>query len=133
MADGVEGDRKAGQGTGDDVGSVAEEAAKLFGAFSTWAREHGSDAGHGLADAVDQNFANGAPECTFCPICRAVHAVRQCSPEVRQHLVVAAASLMQAASAIMTAVATPPADNDDPATRRDRVEHIDLDSEWEDD
>lgn len=119
MADGVEGDRD----TADDIGSVAEEAAKLFGALSGWARDHG----------LDETLATGAPECTYCPICRAVHAVRECSPEVRQHLVVAAASLIQAASAIMTAVATPPDRNDDPSTRRDTVEHIDLDAEWEDD
>lgn len=143
MAEGLDDDRETGENNGQDIGSVAEEAAKLFGALSGWAREHGSDLGHGMADgvsgaahdafrAVDQSIATGAPECTYCPACRAVHAVRQCSPEVRQHLAVAAASLLQAASALMTAAGTPP-DTSDPATRRDTVEHIDLDAEWEDD
>lgn len=139
MAEGLDDDQE----TGDDIGSVAEEAAKLFGALSGWAREHGSDLGHGMADGVsgaahdafrtiDQNIATGADECNYCPICRAVHAVRQCSPEVRQHLAVAAAALLQAASAITTAMATPP-DSNDPATRRDTVEHIDLDADWDED
>lgn len=122
MAEGLDDDRETGENDGQDIGSVAEEAAKLFGALSGWAREHGSE----------EHLATGAPECTYCPVCRVVHAVRQCSPEVRQHLAVAAASLVQAASALMTAVGTPP-DNGDPATRRDTVEHIDLDAEWEDD
>ena len=34
---------------GDQVGSVSEEAAKLFGALSDWARDHGPD----LGDAED--------------------------------------------------------------------------------
>ena len=31
------------EGDGPEVGSAAEEAAKLFGALSDWARDHGSD------------------------------------------------------------------------------------------
>ena len=36
-----------GEDEGADVGSVAEEAAKLFGALSEWARDHGADPGSG--------------------------------------------------------------------------------------
>jgi len=86
----------------DAVGSAAEEAVKLFGALSDLARERGTDLGvtmAGLAGQaaemardVDQHLSTGAEECRFCPLCRAVHAVRQTSPEVRAHLSAAAAS-----------------------------------------
>ena len=121
---------------GDQVGSVSEEAAKLFGALSDWARDHGPDLGdaedglgnlagraaaavQGLSDHVD----TGAPECAWCPVCRTVHLVRTTSPEVRDHLATAAASLMQAAAGFLAAASTP----------RDRpqpgVEHIHLDGD----
>jgi hypothetical protein len=117
----------------DPVGSVSEEALKLFGALSDWARDHGSDLGQGLSGLadqaaasvrdVDEHLATGAPECTYCPICRTVHAVRQTSPEVRAHLAVAASSLLQAAAGILAAAA--PGD----ARARDGLERIDLDDE----
>ena len=119
----------------DPVGSVSEEALKLFGALSDWARDHGSDLGQGLSGLadqaaasvrdVDEHLATGAPECTYCPICRTVHAVRQTSPEVRAHLAVAASSLLQAAAGILAAAA--------PAGARERggVERIDLDDDMD--
>ena len=132
-------------GTGDDpdeqVGSVADEAVKLFGALSDWAKDHGSDLGEGLsglaahaassARDLDEHIATGSPECTYCPICRTVHAVRQTSPEVRAHLAVAAASLMQAAAGLLaTAV---PDDARAASARGDGIEHIDLDDDPEGD
>ena len=123
--------------TDGQVGSAAEEAAKLFGALSDWARDHGSDlstglsglAGHAAAAARDVNdhVATGSAECQYCPICRTVHAVRQASPEVRTHLAVAASSLMQAAAGILaTAV---PDEARAAAARGDGVEPIDLDAD----
>jgi hypothetical protein len=130
---GDEGQRGRGAGAGrpgdDRVGSVAEEAAKLFGAFSEWAREHDPE----------EHLATGAPqgkvECDWCPVCRAAHLVRECGPEVRTHLTSAAASLLQAAAARVAAAgreaggAPGGAPGGDPG-RRDRsdgFEHIDLD------
>jgi hypothetical protein len=117
----------------EDVGSVGEEAAKLFGALSGWARDHGGDlsdslgdfAGH-AADAVrnvDDHLATGAPECQWCPVCRTVHAIREVSPEVRDHLASAAASLMQAAAGVLAA------SQQQASARQTGVEHIDLDPE----
>jgi len=118
----------------DHVGSVSEEALKLFGALSDWARDHGPDLGQGLSGLADQaaasvhdvneHLATGAPECTYCPICRAVHVVRQTSPEVRAHLAVAASSLLQAAAGLL-ATAVP----DDARGRAGGVERIDLDDD----
>ena len=122
-------------GKREDAGSVAEEAAKLLGALSGWAKTHGGDLGHGLSDIasaaihdVDEHLATGAPECRYCPVCRVVHVVREVSPEVRTHLMMAGANLMQAAAALMaTAV------QDDNDRGSGGVERIDLDDEWPED
>jgi hypothetical protein len=118
----------------DDVGSVGEEAAKLFGALSGWASDHGPELSHGLAGFAGQAAAaardvgehvdTGAAECAYCPVCRTVHALRQASPEVREHLAVAATSLMQAAAGVLAAT-TRGADTG----RSSVVERIDLDGE----
>ena len=131
------------EGPGEQVGSVSEEAAKLLGAFSEWAREHGPDLGEGnganglaglagraaaAVQEVSDHVDTGAPECSWCPVCRTVHLVRATSPEVRDHLASAAASLLQAAAGILAAAATPQ-DRTAPS-----VEHIDLDDgddDWE--
>ena len=118
----------------DPVCSAAEEAAKLLGAVSEWAREHGSDVGTafgGLADQVsaaahdvDAHLATGE-DCRYCPLCRAVQVYRSASPEVREHLATAATSLARAATALLaTAV---------PQQRGVGVERIDLTDDWPDD
>jgi len=127
------------------VGGVGEEAAKLFGALAEWARDHGAELGpqlgHGIsgfaahaasaAREVDDHVDTGAPECSWCPVCRGVHVIRLASPEVRDHLAVAATSLMQAAAGVMVAASRGPA-----SERSAGVERIDLDEdddEWPED
>ena len=120
----------------DEVGSLGEEAAKLLGALSGWAREQASEATDGLsglaahaaaaAHDVNEHLATGSPECTVCPVCRTAHAVRQLSPEVKMHLTTAVTSLAHAAAAIM---ATPESRGE----RGGDVEHIDLGDEWPED
>lgn len=105
-------------GAHDTIGSAAEEALKLFGALADWGREHGpglagqavgaAAAAHDLTRDVGEHLDTGAPECSYCPICRTAHAIREASPEIRTHLTTAAASLMQAAASIMQAAAAPP-------------------------
>lgn len=120
---------------GHDVGSLGEEAAKLLGTLSGWAREHAGEAGEGLsglaaqaaaaAHDLDDHVATGSAECTVCPVCRTIHALRRLSPEVTVHLTSAASSLVQAAAAFMATV--------EPESRASAgVEHIDLDDEWAD-
>ncbi|MGZ4595096.1 MAG: hypothetical protein ACXV3C_14650 [Actinomycetes bacterium] len=132
------GDRPGPRPTGpaqEPVGSVGEEAAKLFAALSGWAKDQGSDAAGtaaGAAAAMSQtmhslndHIATGAEECRYCPVCQVIHAVRTTSPEVKAHLAVAASSLMQAAAGVL-ATQVPP-------DRKGPVEKIDLDdSGWDD-
>ena len=124
----------------ESLGSVAEEAAKLLHALQDWAKESGSEyagaaatAAEGAASAVhqlDEHIATGSAECTYCPVCRVISAVRDTSPEVRQHLTSAATSLMHAAAGLLTTHVPEPSKG-----RTDGgVERIDVsDDEWEDD
>jgi hypothetical protein len=107
----------------EQVGSVAEEAAKLLGAFSGWAKEQG-DGLSAFTDGLHDHVSSEAPECTWCPVCRTVAAVRQTSPEVIAHLSSAASSLMLAVSGMMAP----------PESGQDGVERIPLDEdEWPED
>lgn len=92
-------DRAGGQGrpgghgrAGEQVGSAAEEAARLLAAAEHWAR--------GLAG--EEHLATGSAECTVCPLCSAVGALRRVRPETAEHLLDAAGSLL---AALRTAVA----------------------------
>lgn len=135
-------------GSAEDVGSVGEEAAKLFGALTEWARDSAgpeaglgggpggglgaglgetlSDlAGHAAATVSELNahVATGAAECSYCPLCRTVHVIRQTNPEVKAHLVGAASSFLQAMVGLLATV-PPPSSGQAPGNG---VEHIDLD------
>lgn len=123
-------------GTSEGVGSLAEEAEKLFGALSGWAGQAGDGVAGGVAAAAGQaaeaargvadHVATGAPECQWCPVCRVVHAFRDTDPEVREHLATAAASFLQALAGVMAT--RPPADH---GSRDDAgVEHIDVGGDW---
>ena len=97
---------------GDEIGSLADEASKLLGVLSGWAREHAGEAGEGFSGLAAQTAESGhhvkehcatdSAGCTACPLCRSVHAVRQLSPEVMAHLAAAATSLAHAAAALVS-------------------------------
>lgn len=87
----------------DDVGPLAEEAARLMEALSGWADEH---LGH-------------SDECTVCPVCRLLGLLRQTRPETFAHLVEAAAAMTAAVRSVVPADASP--------DRGRRVQRIDLD------
>jgi hypothetical protein len=104
-------------GEHEPVGSVGEEAAKLLGALSEWARDQGADYtgsatgaastfAHAVRD-VNEHIATDSAECRYCPVCQVIHAVRSTSQEVREHLSVAASSLMHAAAGLLATRTTP--------------------------
>ncbi|HSV41363.1 MAG TPA: hypothetical protein VLI04_21550 [Nocardioidaceae bacterium] len=127
--------------TGDEeVGTVAEETAKLLSALQDWAKdsghEHASAATHaasGLADSVRGigDHVGHGPDCKFCPVCQVINVVRETSPEVKQHLAVAANSLLQAMQGLLATQVPDSAQ----ARRSAPVEKIDLDDDipWDDD
>lgn len=98
----------------EEVGSAADEAARLFAALEEWARSRAGS----LLDG--QHVATGSPECRMCPVCQAVGALRHVRPEAVEHLLDAAASLVAA----LRATTVPPSDQPTPPTSH--VERIDV-------
>lgn len=88
--------------SGERVGSAAEEALRLLGAAEGWVRSRAS-----LLD--DAHLATGSAECSVCPVCQAVGALRQVRPEAVGHLLDAAASLVAALRAAVPEPAAGPA------------------------
>jgi len=88
----------------EPVGTLAEEAAKLLAAAQEWATSR-----------LDGEHASN---CQLCPICQAIGALRQVTPETIEHLVAAAATFTSALRATVV-----PA----PSTESARVQHIDVD------
>lgn len=97
------------------VGSAAEEAARLFAAAEEWIRTRAGGHLDGLA--------TGAPECTVCPLCQGISAVRQVRPETVEHLLDATASFV---AALRTTVSGHVAPDGPAAARRSGVQHIDV-------
>ncbi|WP_235737507.1 DUF5304 domain-containing protein [Nocardioides alcanivorans] len=134
---GADGAQNSGEGA-EPIGSVAEEALKLFGALSDWAKDQGDGLGDGVSGMaagaaqafheVNEHIATGSEECKYCPVCRAVHTVRELSPEVKAHLAVAGSNLLQAAAALMATATSDPAREQ--GRRDDGVEHIPVDEDW---
>lgn len=134
MNDETGGDQPGGDRTGEPVGSVGEEAAKLFAALSGWARDQGIDhvgtaAGAAAAmsetmHTINEHIATGSEDCRYCPLCQVIHAVRTTSPEVKAHLTVAASSLMHAVAGVLATQTG--------SDRSSPVQKIDLDdNDWD--
>ena len=147
----------------EPLGTTAEELARLMEALGDWAKDskdgagaaaggfahsltglagHASDLAGRFAEEFGEHVDTGAQECTYCPLCRTVHVIRESSPEVKVHLASAAASLMQAATTVLNAAAAGPGSDsgegedahgdgvraeEDAAQRSTRVDRIDLD------
>ncbi len=107
-----------------EVGSAAEEAARLFAAAEHWARERAGGLRDGVGGGLGpEHLANGSAACTVCPFCQAVAALRQVRPETVEHLLDAAASVVAALRTTLTGDATPA-----PGTRA-TVQHIHVEED----
>ena len=116
---------------------MADEAAKLFGALGVGARPRRRPrpgpvrprrTGATSARDVNEHIATGGAECTYCPICRTVHVVRQTSPEVRSPPRGGGRVADAGGGRDLLATAVPD-EHRAGAARGDGVEHIDLDDE----
>jgi hypothetical protein len=62
-----------------DTGPLADEAAQFAAAALGWAQR--------MAGSIDPDrIATGAPECTGCPVCRTIHALRDPGPDLADRL-----------------------------------------------
>ena len=103
---------------GPQVGSAAQEAARLFAAVEDWARTRGETVAAGGAPGA---AAGGATTCGVCPVCTGIALLRDVRPETVEHLLDAAASVV---AAVRSAVVVPPTTAG--ARPPGGVEHIDV-------
>ena len=99
-------------------GSAAEEAAALFAAAQEWLRTRS----HGLGEDLrhGEHLATGSAECSICPLCQTISAVRQVRPETVEHLLDAVASVVAALRSTIGPEAARTPDG------RGGVQHIDV-------
>ncbi|MGW6277871.1 hypothetical protein [Kribbella sp. NPDC055071] len=108
----------------EPVGSVAEEAAKLFAVLQQAAvdpagtppppREEPAD-----ASAGDTAHAHKlGPDCVWCPVCQVINRVRTASPETIEQLSTAAAHVLGSVRSLLEAAAEAARQSRDDATAR---------------
>lgn len=79
-------------------GPLGDEARALVEAARDWAARTFPD--------LDGHLATGAPECQWCPVCRAVAALR--APETADRVAGAVTAAAGAVAAVLDAITTPP-------------------------
>jgi hypothetical protein len=130
-----------------DLGSAREEAERLvaaaLGAASVAARGlvRAANPLSGVADAAERllaggdpgHVATGSPECCVCPLCRAIAAVRDPSPQLALKLATGAADLASNVTDVLRTVgglvSQPPAPPAQPTADRPRTAP-DADVAW---
>lgn len=119
-------DENGPRGEAPEVGSVAEETAKLLGALQDWASESGAGqagaAAKGVAEGLSSlgDHVGHGQDCRYCPLCQALRLIRETSPEVRDNLAVAIGALAQAATTALRQGSTP--DGGAPGTGPSRID-----------
>jgi hypothetical protein len=104
----------------EPVGTLAEEAAKLFAVLQQAARQQDPappppeepDAdeppapGPGVQDEHEHGTApSGAAECRWCPVCQLIAKVRHTSPDTIEQLSMAAAGVLGSVRSLLEAAA----------------------------
>ena len=88
----------------ESIGSVAEEAAKLFAVLQNAADSGGT--AHAEHEPADQEHEHKAgPECQWCPVCQLINKVRNTSPETIEQLSTAAAHVLGSVRSVLEAAA----------------------------
>ncbi len=131
----------------EPIGSVAEEAAKLFAVLQHAAADpRGTTSADAAAeDAVPEDDGVRAdsahehklgPDCQWCPVCQLINKVRNASPETIEQLSTAAAHVLGSVRSLLEAAAEAArqaredaasrADHDEEKPSRSRVDRIDV-------
>lgn len=113
----------------EPVGSVAEEAAKLFAVLQNAASDE-------PPPADEKHEHKLGPDCVWCPVCQLIHRVRNTSPETIEQLSTAAAQVLGSLRSLLEAAADAARQSrEDAASRssqpdeesnRPRVDRIDV-------
>jgi hypothetical protein len=113
----------------EPVGSIAEEAAKLFAVLQ-------NAAGDQEQPADEKHEHRLGPDCVWCPVCQLIHRVRNTSPETIEQLSTAAAQVLGSLRTLLEAAADAArqsredaasrSSQPDEETNRPRVDRIDV-------
>jgi hypothetical protein len=115
----------------DDVGSLAEEAARLAAAFQDWAHERAHERAHGLAE---HDIADGSAACRLCPLCRLIAVLRQLEPQTVDQIGAQVQDLVRSLRTLLDVLANQPAGRHDGTSQRGGgVQKIELSDDGEED
>ncbi|WP_405057797.1 hypothetical protein OG474_34395 [Kribbella sp. NBC_01505] len=93
----------------EPVGTVAEEAAKLFAVLQSAADTHagpGPSAAEPEEPADEQEHEHkSGPDCVWCPVCQLINKVRNTSPETIEQLSTAAAHVLGSVRTLLESAA----------------------------
>jgi hypothetical protein len=92
----------------EPIGSVAEEAAKLFAVLQQAAAGPSGTTHAEPAPADDEPESHehtAGPECQWCPVCQLIRKVRNTSPETIEQLSSAAAHVLGSVRSLLEAAA----------------------------
>ena len=111
----------------DDVGGLAEEAARLAAAFQDWAHDRAHDlAAHDIAD--------GSAACRLCPLCRLITLVRALEPQTVDQIGAQVQDLVRSLRTLLDVLANQPSGRHDGNSHRSGgVQKIELSDDGEED
>ena len=101
----------------EEVGSFADEAARLADAVRHWARGEAP----GRASAAVGHMATGDPACCVCPVCQVVVLLRGERPELTGRLVESVTGLVAAGQGLVETLAALAAETRAAAGNADRA------------
>ncbi|TDD44528.1 hypothetical protein E1263_40545 [Kribbella antibiotica] len=88
----------------EPVGSLAEEAARLFAVLQSAADTHAGPAPAEPAPEQEHEHKAG-PDCVWCPVCQLINKVRNTSPETIEQLSTAAAHVLGSVRTLLESAA----------------------------
>lgn len=86
----------------DEIGSLSEEAYKLFAALSN---------GHVASESADHTTAEHPSTCQWCPVCRIVNSLRD-NPEAVERVTASAAAFASSLRSFVDTLANPQSEDD---------------------
>ncbi|GAB2658879.1 hypothetical protein [Kribbella swartbergensis] len=120
----------------EPIGSVAEEAAKLFAVLQNAAADNTGTTTPPPPTGEPEHEHKLGPDCVWCPVCQLINKVRNTSPETIEQLSTAAAHVLGSVRSLLEAAAEAARQaREDAASRssrqeeepsRSRVDRIDV-------
>jgi len=89
----------------EPVGTVAEEAAKLFAVLQAAADTHGGEHAAPAEEPAEPHEHKSGPDCVWCPVCQLINKVRNTSPETIEQLSTAAAHVLGSVRTLLESAA----------------------------